>query len=836
MKNLYQFFDETTRAYKNKILFDNFLTYGEAYNLAAKRAAYLKREGLTAGDVVGICAINSKEWCITYMAITMAGYIALPLDNNLPGENYSTMIDTLSVKLVFCSEDTIEKIDQKFARQISLETNIDDARYFTPADVEKHYPASYCYTSGTTGNAKIVVLTHENIFKTAVSDSTYLGLSPEDHFLCLLPLFHVYAFVANFTGPFAKGSSLFFLQSLKGPDIIAALKENNFTVFPAAPQLWELFMDSILNKTKAASSIKYSILLFFLNTTPFWKAIGLKFLPSLIFKPVKQMFGFSMKYFISGGAPLKKKYFQYYERMGLPIIEGYGLTETTGPICISHVKKNKMGSVGPAMPGNEIRIKNINSDGIGEIYLRGHSVMKEYYNNPEITSDVFDDDGFFNTGDLGRVDNDGYLFITGRLKNVIVLDSGKNVYPEELESYYKKSSLISSISVFGRKVNGKETVFAVIVPEEKSGESYKIILDEIKTMNKGLPGYKTINSFAISFDPLPVNSARKIIVREVLRKLERGEFMQSDSDTIEYSTKFEPANERESRVSAEIKKQLDVSELYAHESLSDHDIDSLETIELIVALEEELSVTIDVNKIRRLNTMQEIITYIATLEIGKHSSVDKNILTGPVITKPLTFYNPFIELCAAILRRLVFKNWHIEIENIENLKIENSIIVSNHQSNLDFLLMYAVLPYSKRKNLFVIGKKELSFLRFIFPGSNVLFLDRGGDVLSTMRAGADILRYGKSLYIFPEGTRSKDGVVHEFKTGAAYLSKNLNKKVIPITISGTRDILPVGKSMAKLKTNSKIKMIIGREVDPENYATVDHLNQHLFFTINSQLL
>ncbi len=833
MNNLHDFFDKTTLDYKDEILFDNLITYREAYDRAVKRAAFLKKKGCRQGDVVGICAVNSREWCMTYMAITMMGCIALPLDNNLPDENYKPMLEQVNAKLVFCSEDTREKFDKKAAYSISFDENIDESRHFVPGNVTKNYPASYCFTSGTTGNAKIVTLTHENIFATAIAASSYLELSPKDNFLCLLPLFHVYAFVANFTGPFAAGSSFVYLQSLKGPDIVQTLQENDFTVFPAAPQLWEMFMDSILNKTRAASSLKYSVLLFFLNTTPFFNAIGLGFLPRKIFKPVKNIFGHTIKFFISGGAPLKPKYFKYYERMGLPIIEGYGLTETTGPICISHVRKNKIGSVGPAMPGNEIKIKNINSDGIGEIWLKGSSVMKEYYNNPEMTADVFDDDRFFNTGDLGRVDNDGYLFITGRIKNVIVLDSGKNVYPEELEAYYKQSAAIAEISVFGRKINNRETVFAVIVPEEKSPDSYTKIQEELRQLNKGLPQYKAVSLFAVSFESLPVNSARKIVVRDVIKHLERGDYMTAPDDSIEYHTQLEPENERQSRVIALLKKELKTESIYAHENLMDHGVDSLGTVELIVAIEEELAVTIDTHKMKQMNTMKDLVSYIASIEKGKRSSEDNAILSGPVKTRPFTFYNPFIELCAAIMKYATYKKWHMVVDSKEKIAVNNSILIANHLSNLDFLLMYAVLPYRTRKDLFVIGKKELSFLQFIFPGSNVLYVERGGDVFSTMKAGADLLRSGKSLFIFPEGTRSKDGKVGEFKQGAAYLAKNLNKKIIPMSISGTDKILPKGKSFPYLKTAEKILITVGTPVDPGNFESVEHLNQHLYFTVNS---
>lgn len=827
MKNLNDFYRTTTEMYSECMLFDNLLTYKEGYELAMERASFILSKGHKRGDVIAIHALNSREWIMTYMAITMCGCIALPLDNNLSAQICAEMLKTVKCKTIYTDNIAELKIRGIKVYDIDFTKNTGDIKKFKAPAVDSDYPASYVFTSGTTGNPKVVTLTHGNIFNTSISDSDWLGLSPSDNFLCILPLFHVYAFLANFGGPYAKGASLVFLQSLKGPDIIDALKNNDFTVFPAAPQLWEMFMDSILKKAKSASNFKYSVLIFFLESAPFFKAIGLSFLLRKVFAPVRQIFGESMLYFISGGASLKKKYFKYYLHMGLPIIEGYGLTETTGPICISHVKKNKMGSVGPAMPGNEIRIKKVNRDKIGEIWLKGHSVMKEYYNNPQQTACVFDDEGFFDTGDLGRVDKDGYLFITGRAKNVIVLDSGKNVYPEELESFYKNSPEIAEIAVFGKKVEDRESVFAVIVPENKSAESYEKVASEIKRLNKGVPGYKTISSFALSFDPLPVNSARKVVLSKVEEKLERGDYMSNQNDSLIHQQELAGTTEREDEVIEILRKELGASTLYANENLAEYGLDSLGTIELVVTLEERLKVPIAVDEFRKHDTLQELVTYLATLEEGNSENQSHDLLSSPIITRPFSFYNPINEFLAFILKNLILKVWRLKVENRENLSIDNTILTANHQSNLDYLLTYALLPYSVRKDLYVIGKKELKFLKFIFPGVNVLFVERGGNVMHTLKAGADLLRQGKTLFIFPEGTRSTDGELQPFKTGAAYLAKNLNKTIIPIAIEGTGRILPKGRSFPYFKTSKGISLSIGTAIDPAKNKNIETLNRKI---------
>ncbi len=192
----------------------------------------------------------------------------------------------------------------------------------------------------------------------------------------------------------------------------------------------ELFFTGLTAKIGVGTT-KYRIFIFFVNHAPLLKALGLGFLVRKIFDPVHAAFGRSHRFFISGGAPLKREYFTYYRNMGFRFIEGYGLSETTGPIAIPYYKNSMAGSVGCPIPGNEVKIRNINEDGIGEIWFRGDAVMKGYYSNEAANRESFDDWGFFNTGDLGRLDRKGNIYVTGRMKNVIVLDSGKKAYPEE---------------------------------------------------------------------------------------------------------------------------------------------------------------------------------------------------------------------------------------------------------------------------------------------------------------------------------------------------------------------------------------------------------------------
>jgi long-chain acyl-CoA synthetase len=822
--------------YSKRILFKNQnISYNETWQRVKKRALFLQKKGYKKGDVIAILAGNSPEWCLTYMAVTAIGAIALPMDTNLLPAQYRQMSKSAGICAAFVSSQ-FRGIFQKIAvYKIEDEPVSAKSVKLKETSINEDDIASLLFTSGTTGNPKIVALTHGNILNVAIDCTKLEEYTPDDVTLAMLPLYHVYAFESTFLAPLVTGSSIVFQTSLKGPDIIKSLSENPITVFPAAPQMWELFFDALVSKVKAQSKVKYNIFMFFLKAAPVFRAIGLGFILNKVFHPVHDVFGHKMRFFISGGAPLKKEYFNYYRNMGFYIMEGYGLTETTGPIAIPYFKDAEAGSVGPPIRGNEVKIKNVNEDGIGEIWLKGPAVMSGYYRNKEANNLAFDDERFFNTQDLGFVDKGGSIHITGRVKNVIVLDSGKNVYPEELELYFRKSQYVSEIAVFGKKINGRETVYAVIVPAVKGALSYDKIREEIKTLNKGLPSYKTISRFAVSVDPLPRNSTRKVLINEVIRLLDQGAYQADASAAAVPRSILKATSIREEEIIGMMGERLGTKDLLANETLADQQIDSLGLVELIVELEEALNISVDMDKINPLQTIEEFVRYLATCEERKGVNLDEVILRGPVTTKANTFPNPVSELIMLLVRAASSFCWKISVNHKERLQVRNAIIIANHQSILDPPLILNQIPYSLRKDIFLIAKKELSWLRIPFAGAPVLFVDRTGNIVPSLKAAADVLRSGHSLLIFPEGTRTKDGHIGKFRSGAAYLAKHLNKKILPVNISGAFKIMPSGKHLPRFLGGHRVKINIGNYVDPKDFSSIEALTEHLHKVISGNI-
>lgn len=836
MNNIHELTASTCQKFEDNILFEKDITYKQTYELVLQRAAFIQSLELKKGDVVAILAANSPAWAITHMAIVSSGAIVLPLDTNLTNDNYQKMMDAVGTEHVFVSSEFDYGFTAIESHSIELDNNIENKDKFSSVDIGLSDLATLIYTSGTTGNPKIVSLTHSNIVKTSLASVDYLDVRSSDCVLAILPFYHVYALIANIYAPFVGGSSLVVQPSLKGPDIVQSLKENNITIFPAVPQLWDQFFEGIANKAKAQSKLKYNLLMFAVNNAPTLRKLGLSFFTNFVFKNIHSVFGKDMRFLLNGGASLKEETHKAYINMGFKIVNGYGLTETTGPICGSSPEVMKYGSVGRPLEGNEVEIRNSDPDGIGEVWLRGTCVMPGYYRNEEANSAVFDEDNWFNSGDLGYLDRENDLHITGRLKNVIVLDSGKNVYAEEVEAIFQKSELIKEIAVFGRKkTNNKESVFAAIVPTEVHSRSYQELKREIAQINNDLPMYMRISNFAVSYDPLPRTSTKKVIIREVIGSLESGAYQTSEEQDIISHKEIVPTNPKEEEIIRLLKIRFHRDILHMYQDLNEFDMDSLGRISLLYYLEESLNLDIDTEKFMAINDLSTLVSYLASCSEKTGQSISHDVIHGEIISKLERFYNPLINVLLYAIGFLCKLIWKMKIVNPEKLIVDNSVIIANHQSYLDIVLVLSSLSYSQRKEIYILGKKELSFFRFIFPGLRVIFVDRGGNVFPALKAGADILRQGKSLFLFPEGTRSRDGKVARFKIGAAYLSKNLNKKVVPVSISGAYDIFSRYRLLPQMFGDHIAKLVVGETIDPMDYGSVDSLNSKMHQTIIDNL-
>jgi len=487
--------------------------------------------------VVAIVGRNSISWYTVYLAVHRAGGIVVPVDPALPEADMHTIIhysganmvfhdaeyqdwfgslgDTVSVAMNAGFKDTFIRLSSILRKGRTSQRNL-PVRY----DVSK--PAVISYTSGTTGLAKGVVHSQSTILSDVKQTLQFTKISENDIFLSVLPVHHLYEGTCGFLLPLAMGAEIAIAHGLRyvADDLIAT----RATIILAVPLLWETLHRRILAniRSSGAGKAKFGIGLAISTAS---EKLGFTGVRRKVFDPVHVKFGGKLRLLISGGAGIDPLVLEGFEKLGFTIIEGYGLTETAPIIAANRVGANKYGSVGPLFPDVECTIDAPDEYGIGEIVVRGPNVMLGYYCNPEATAEVLSEDGWFRTGDYGYLDKDGFLFITGRKKNMILAKNGKNVYPEEIETRLNRFRHVKECMVFGRVSETKgEDICVLVVPDrdllikEADSENRKITCTDevdavrkvVRSYNSTAETYKRIASFIIAQDDLPKTTTKKI--------------------------------------------------------------------------------------------------------------------------------------------------------------------------------------------------------------------------------------------------------------------------------------------------------------------------------------
>lgn len=527
MKNIYEMLQDVCVRNADRVFYvrENE-TYGQMLRKVKKRAVMLaKKFGITKGDTVAIMSGNTPEFINTYFAITSQGAKVLMLDTGLASSEHLNMMKRTNCKLAlaqkhFYVDGTCPMVD--------IESSDDeyDENEFVAADVGFDDIAMLSFTSGSTGNPKVVGLTHGNIV--SLGDSALFFspvIKPGDIFYGFLPLYHIYGVVINIIAPLVLSGALLLQPVLKPTEFLKDFKQYKPEVIPAVPRIWEVFHKKIIDTIKEQK--KYTLFKMIIGMRGFLRAVGLGSLVNKVTKPIHEIFGGNAKLLVSAGATLKPSIRKFYEKLGFIVGDCYGLTETTGPANFNfafRLPDGKMHYAGP-LPGNEIQIHNPDKEGVGEVWVRGSFVMPGYIDNDEANAAAFED-GWFKTGDLGKFDKKHRLIIKGRKKQVIVLDNGKNVYPDELEDLYLQNDEILAAAVFEYNIKGKVVPYAVF--QVKPGTTLSRVALLVKTSNLSIAPYKWVKHFAITEEELPHTSAQKIKHHEVSAMLDRGEFPNHD--------------------------------------------------------------------------------------------------------------------------------------------------------------------------------------------------------------------------------------------------------------------------------------------------------------------
>ncbi len=886
---------------------DEVYTFGEMLHRIRSVAYRLGQEGVQFGDRVALIGENHPSWAIAYLGTLYHGAVCVPLDPHGEIETITNFLENSEAKVAFLSPDQTERfaqIEEKLGRHIPavvwhLESSLNGFQRFEdwsatefPEDYAKIVPkakgkdiALLMYTSGTTGTPKGVPLTHGNIVGELSGVNDVLKLSDKERILSLLPLFHAYLQIVNLWVATTFGPQVGYLKELTPAELSESMKKFKPTILTTVPRLWYLFHKKIFDAVAAKPAPVQALFRTMLRTNGFFRDTLNVNLGRKLFGAVHESFGGELRIAISAGSRFDEKVAEDFHRLGFTIIQGYGLTETSGAATATYEDDNRVGSVGKAMKGAEIKIIDPDKDGVGEVLIRGTMVFDGYYKNPTATAEAFTEDGWFRSGDLGKFDKDGFLYIVGRGKDVIVLPSGKNVHPEDLEVHYLKCPLVGEMAVIGISDEaearaGAEKLAAVIVPDfaylkqAKIANSKEAIRHELDSLGRELPEYQRVRDYIIRVEPLPRTATNKIKRFQLKKEVETGviaaeakevkawEFSAEDTVLIETNT-------AKAVVAAIRQNSKDVEIVHPSMNLEiDLGLDSLARAETFAALEQAFGTEFDGDEAATALNVAQVIELVNKHGGAEMEAVSVDLNWGKIVReadddfpeirsvlKSRPIFSAFAFTCYKLFW-LVFKVFLLlEVKGRENLKaamhrpnaegqqsadLQPFLICPNHQSFLDPFVLCSNYPFELFRNIFHVGASEFftnSLMRFVAKMLNVVPVNPDTELMRAMKAGAIGLKNGKVLNIYPEGERAFDGELHTFKKGAAILSTELDLPIVPVAIDGLQNVW--ARNSWRIRPG-KVKITIGKPIfardvllnaDSDNsqedrYAAVtDHLKQ-----------
>jgi len=510
------------------------LNYTESLRKIEAVARWLYSKGIRRGDRIAVTGKNAPEWTIAYLGILFAGAVVVPIDHQLKIEETDLLLKVSGSRILFVDEEKLDHYTKNAGALesiISLKSSVGTYIYDLDgpqAEIEQAVEtdiAAILFTSGTTGIPKGVILTHKNLVSDVyLAQGTPLIVLHTDVFYAILPIHHAYTMLAVFIETISTGAELVFGKRMVTSQILKDLKEAQITMLLGVPMLFNKVLAGIIRGLKAKGPIVYGLISCLMGISGFIKKV---------FKvnPGKKMFKFildkasltSVRICICGGGPLAPSVFRKYNQLGIDFVQGYGLTETSPIIAINPIEAYKETSVGRPCPQVDMKILNPDERGVGEVIVKGPMVMCGYYNLPEETAAAFTDDGYLKTGDLGYMDSEGYLYLTGRGKNMIVTEGGKNVYPEEIENEFQLFDEIEQILVRGYMIDEKmktEGIEALVYPnaefknakgETPDAAATKSRIDAIiLEVNQRLQPYQKINKVTILDKPMEMTTTKKI--------------------------------------------------------------------------------------------------------------------------------------------------------------------------------------------------------------------------------------------------------------------------------------------------------------------------------------
>lgn len=799
-------------------------TFGELVRTARRIAARIGKER-AGGSTVGLMAANGPTWVEGFWGIVAAGMTVMPIDIQASNEELRSMIEKGACHLVLADAQRIERLRRIVPEctTISLETAREESEEgITPGGSAE--TAVLAFTSGTTGTPKAVPLSHANLLSNVQALLAERIVGPDDRALIPLPLHHAYPLTAGMLTVLAAGATMVFPEGLSGPQLVAALHEGRVTALVGVPRLYAALVAGVYAEAARRGGRGARLFPVLLAAASFCRRrLGLP-VGRPLFRAVRQRVGSELRLLVSGGAALSFEVEAALLGLGFEVLTGYGLTETSPILTFNRAGRSRIGCAGEPLPGVRLRIAHADSEGVGEIEATGSSVFSGYRDDPAASETTFTPDGWFRTGDLGRLDTGGRLFIMARAKETIVLSSGKKVDPESIEAAYGGDPVIREIAVFGRD----DRLVAVVVPDEEAirrAGAFRpegLIRDALQTKARTLPSYLRLAGFAVTRQPLP---------RTQLGKLRRHQLPQlfGDAGKAKRATPEAPAVASSAGVQVEDPRAKAIwnwlGTRYPGRALDletspqlDLGIDSLEWVELTLALQREFGIALAQEQIARIVTMGDLLREaVAAPAVAGAQEAAKRETLWP---EPYGMGVRLLRLGGEFLVRASMRGlFRLRVEGRGALPRPPFLLCPNHLSYLDPFALGAALPHRVLSETWWAGWTGLLFssaLRRLFSrAAQVIPIDPDRAAGAAVDLGVAALSRGHVLVWFAEGGLSPDGSLQPFRPGVGAVLARRSVPVVPALVTGSDEALPPGKHVP---LPHRIVVRFGTVIDPSTIA------------------
>jgi len=781
-------------------------------------ANLFQHSGLKKGNAILIWAPNSPEWIATLLACSLTGVIAVPLDMRVQADFVQHIANEtgakVGIKSKYMSIDSdiswwdTEDIPH-LVRQIPP--------IFTEPEIYEDDILEIVYTSGTTAAPKGVILTNKNIVSNIASLSQVLRYEKNWKFLSILPLSHMFEQTVGLFVPLFYGCSITYLKTKKSSAIMQAMQDEKITCIITVPLMLQKLRERILRE--ASNQGKERVLqrlLSMAKSFPNW-------MRKVLFHSIHQKFGGNLQIFAVGGAPLDQEVEEFWANLGVKVLQGYGLTETSPIVTCNNLDNPHPNTVGQVLPNQEIKLSEE-----GEIFIKGDNVSPGYYKRPDLHDQYFVD-GWYRSGDVGELDGEGFLRIKGRTKNMILTASGMNVYPEDVETELNRIPGVKDSCVLGLEQNGQTIIHAVLLLEN-SETNAKTIID---SANANLTDHQKIMAYSVwekqDFPRTPTLKIQRRFVMEALAEKQNEDIEESITPGLSG-----PLLEIIRSVS-----KVPINELKPEAALGlDLHIDSLSRVELASIIEEVLGVEVDEDHLTDKTTIAELEDIISSQQTTAGSKFKK----WPLL--------PWAVFVRKLLQLLIFRplaRYYIKLRIMGREKVAKLnhpfLLIANHSSHLDPLVLTLALPWKIRRRLMVaaaadvfeewdsrgasltdkIVRKTSTFLAVL--GLNIFPFQRYAGIKKSLEFTGRSMDKGWSVMIFPEGKLTLSGTMNEFKSGVGLLVKEMGVSVIPSKIQGLYEIMDHRFRWPQKK--GEVTVRFGDPITFSHEATYDEVTRRL---------